>query len=143
MNLKDFPEDVIYEYDLERIATKEGFVIAKCKHAVYGLPQAGIIANKYLEKRLNEYGFHQSNYTNGLWKHKSRPITFALVVDDFGVKYTREQDVEYLKEALTAPNPETGKPMFEISTNMKGDLFIGLTVDWDYEGKKVHVSMPG
>jgi hypothetical protein len=143
MNLKDFPDDVIYEYDLEKLATKDGFVIAKCKNAVYGLPQAGIIANKYLEKRLNEYGFHQSNYTNGLWKHETRPITFALVVDDFGVKYTRNEDVEYLKEALTANNPATGKPMFEISTNMKGDLFIGLTLDWDYENKKVHVSMPG
>jgi hypothetical protein len=27
------------------------------------------------------------NETPGLWTHKTRPILFSLVVDDFGVKY--------------------------------------------------------
>jgi hypothetical protein len=105
MNLSDFPEEMIEEYKLRDIATPDGCVIAECRKCVYGLPQAGILANKYLEKRLNEYGYHQSDYTNGLWTHKTRPIQFALCMDDFGVKYVNKEDVEHLKQALTADNP--------------------------------------
>ncbi len=74
MNLDDFPEEIIEEYKLRDIASKDGGVIAECRRCVYGLPQAGILANKYLEKRLNEYGYNQSHHTNGLWSHKSRLI---------------------------------------------------------------------
>ena len=97
MNLDDFPEDIIEEYKLRDIADSNGCVIAECRKCVYGLPQSGILANKYLEKRLNEYGYYQSNYTNGLWMHKTRPIQFALAVDDFGIKYVNYEDVQHLK----------------------------------------------
>ena len=143
MNLDDFPDDLIDEYKLRDIARPDGTVIAECRRCVYGLPQSGILANKYLEKRLNEYGYHQSNFTNGLWTHESRPISFALAVDDFGVKYTNKEDVEHLKLALTAPDVETGKPMFEISVDEEGGRFCGLFMDWDYEKREVHVSIPG
>ena len=143
MNLSDFPEEMIEEYKLRDIATKDGCVIAECRKCVYGLPQAGILANKYLEKRLNEYGYYQSQYTNGLWMHKTRPIQFALCVDDFGVKYVNKQDVEHLVGALTANNPETGKPMFEVSIDEKGSRYCGIFMDWDYENREVHVSIPG
>jgi len=32
--------------------------------------------------------------------HATKPICFTLVVDDFAVKYTREQDVNHLISAL-------------------------------------------
>jgi len=54
---------------------------------MYGLPQAGLLANKHLEKRLNEKAYRQSKLALGLWKHDWRPIQITLVVDDFGVKY--------------------------------------------------------
>jgi hypothetical protein len=78
-----------------------------------------------------------------LWSHKSRPIQFALCVDDFGIKYVNHCDVEHLKTALTATNPETGKPMFEITMDEEGARFCGLFMDWDYDGGKVHISIPG
>jgi hypothetical protein len=78
-----------------------------------------------------------------LWSHKSRPIQFALCVDDFGIKYVNDCDVEHLKEALTAINPETGKPMFEITVDEGGARFCGLFMDWDYEERRVHISIPG
>jgi CheY-like chemotaxis protein len=49
---------------------------------MYSLPQAGLIANKLLEKRLNKHGYRQSKLVPGLWKHDTRPIQFILVVDD-------------------------------------------------------------
>ena len=141
MDLRDFPDDIIELYNLNEIA-REGRVYVEARRCIYGLPQSGILANRYLEKRLNDYGYYQSKFTPGLWHHETRDIKFVLIVDDFGVKYTNEEDVEHLKEALTAVSPETGKPMFEITTDDKGHKFCGLTLDWDYEEKKVHVSMP-
>jgi hypothetical protein len=38
--------------------------------------------------------------TPGYWKHEWRPISFALVVDDFGVKYIRKEHVHHLIKTL-------------------------------------------
>jgi hypothetical protein len=32
----------------------------------------------------------------GLWYHELRPISFTLMVDDFGVKYENKDDVDRL-----------------------------------------------
>ena len=56
------------------------------REAIYGLPQAGFLANKLLKKRLAPAGYYEMPHTPGLWKHVYRPIAFTLVVDDFGVK---------------------------------------------------------
>jgi hypothetical protein len=45
-------------------------------------------------------------------------------------------DVEHLKAALTATNPETGKLMFEILVDMDGSRFCGLFMDWAYKNVK-------
>ena len=69
---------------------------------MYGLPQAGLIANQQLEKRLNEHGYPQSKLVPGLWKHDTRPILFTLVVYDFGVKYVGKEHAVHLKNMLEA-----------------------------------------
>ena len=96
MNLSDFPEEVINQYKLREIEMADGSVFTEIWMGMYGLPAAGILSNKYLEQGLYDYGFYQSNFTNGLWIHESRPIQFALVVDDSGVKYINDADVNYL-----------------------------------------------
>jgi hypothetical protein len=53
---------------------------------MYGFPQAGIIAHDLLTKRLNKARYRQSKITPGYWQHDWQPISFTLVVDDFGVK---------------------------------------------------------
>jgi hypothetical protein len=74
MNLSDFSEKVISQYKLREIAMADGSVFTEIRMGMYGLPAAGILSNEYLEQRLNDYGFYQSNFTNGLWTHESRPI---------------------------------------------------------------------
>ena len=54
--------------------------------AMYGLKQAGKIANDDLIEYLKEFGYYPSIKTLGLWLHKARKISFNLVVDDLGVK---------------------------------------------------------
>eukprot|EP00804_Cyclotella_cryptica_P003521 CCRYP_002151-RA/>CCRYP_002151-RA protein AED:0.44 eAED:0.35 QI:0/-1/0/1/-1/0/1/0/79 len=67
---------------------------------MYGLPQAGIIAQQLLETRLVANGYCQSTVTPGFWKHDWRPIAFALCVDDFGVKFVGIRNAKHLLHAL-------------------------------------------
>ena len=102
---------------------------------MYGLPQSGLLANKLLEKRLNRHKYHQSKLVPGLWKHDTRPIQFTLVVDDFGVKYVGEEHALHLKSVL--------EEHYKVTTDWTGDRYIGITLDWDYEKRQVHLSMGG
>jgi hypothetical protein len=86
MKLDLFPEDIIEEYGLRNLVDDRGFVHCEVRRGMYGLPQAGLLAQQQLIKRLNKAGYHQSVTTPGFWKHEWRPISFTLVVDDFGVK---------------------------------------------------------
>ena len=76
------PDDVIDHYGLRDKATTDGYVYVKIQKGMYGLPNAGLIAQELLEKRLNAAGYHQSKLTPGFWTHKWRPIFFTLVVNE-------------------------------------------------------------
>ncbi len=96
LQIADMPEDVITHYKLTDIATHDGYIYCKIQKGMYGLPQAGIIAQQPLKKCLKAHGYSQSTITPGLWKHDTRPISFLLVVDDFGVKYVGEENAQHL-----------------------------------------------
>ena len=101
---------------------------------MYGLPQAGIIAQLLLEERLATHGYHQSKTTPGLWTHDTRPISFSLVVDDFGVKYVGDEHAQHLLDTV--------RKYYKCSCDWDGERYCGLTIKWDYRGRKVHLSMP-
>ena len=73
--------------------------------------------------------------TPGLWKHDTRPISFSLVVDDFEVKYVGKENAQHLLDTV--------RHYYKCSCDWKGEQYCGLTLKWDYKGKKVHVLMPG
>jgi hypothetical protein len=102
---------------------------------MYGLPQAVRIANDRLFKHLAADGYTQSEHTPGLLRHSTCDITFALVVDDFGVEYAGRENAQHFINVL--------KKLYEITTNWKGDKFLGLTIQWDYEARTCNISMPG
>ena len=101
---------------------------------MYGLPHAGIIAQQLLEKRLNKAGYRQSKLTPGYWTHDWRPISFTLVVDDYGVKYVGKEHAEHLISVINQN--------YVTSVDWTGSRYIGLTLDWDYVQRMVHLSMP-
>jgi hypothetical protein len=103
---------------------------------MYSLPQAGLLANKLLEKRLNIHGYYQHRHTPGLWAHRTQPVQFTLVVDDFGVKFVGKEHTEHLIKAL--------QETYEMSINdWLGSLYCGITLEWDYVKRTVDMSMPG
>ena len=79
---------------------KNGFVYLEIRKAIYGLPQAGILANKLLRQRLRPAGDYEVAHTPGLWKHVTRPTQFTLTVDDFGVKYVGKEHADHLITTL-------------------------------------------
>ena len=135
LKLSDIPTEVIEEYNLRSIATDDEFVYVEIRAGMYGLPQAGLIAQELLEKRLNKDGYYQDKYVPGLWHHEWRPIKFTLVVDDFGVKYVGKEHAEHLLGVI--------QKHYKCSKEWDGKRYIGITLDWDYDRRKVHLSMPG
>ena len=133
VSLRNLPNKIIEEYKLKDIATK-GTVHIVPNRVMYGLPQAGLLANKLLEKRLNKHGYRQSKLVPGLWKHDWRPVQFTLVVDYFGVKYVGKENALHLKNAL--------QESYDVTTEWDGKGYIGITLDWYYERRQVHLSMP-
>jgi hypothetical protein len=122
LRLADMPEDVIEHYKLREIATPDGAIYCEIRKGMYGLPQAGIIAQQLLEERLTKHGYHQSTTTPGLWKHDTRPICFSLVVDDFGVKYVGEEHAQHLLETI--------RSYYKCSADWEGERYCGLTLKW-------------
>jgi hypothetical protein len=85
-----FSEWIKKQYNLHTHA-RDGFVFLEIRRAVWGLPQAGILANNLLQKRLKPHGYYECVNTPRLWRHATRPITFALLVNNFGVKYVGKE----------------------------------------------------
>jgi hypothetical protein len=134
--LKQIPQIIIDYYKLEEIAVN-GYVYAECRRGMYGLPQAGILANKQLQKKLEPHGYRPVPFTPGLWTHDTRNIFFALVVDDFGVKHIEDtDDAKHLITALTTEG-------YSVSVDWDGKRYCGLTIDWDYTARTATLSMPG
>ncbi len=67
---------------------------------IYGLPQDGMLSNKLLKEHMEENGYYELPHTPGLFTHKTRPIWFTLVVDDFGVKYVGKEHANHLMSVL-------------------------------------------
>lgn len=128
-----FTQEFIDEHDLESKFQGDR-ILVQIDRGMYGLPQAGRLAYIQLIKHLKLHGYERAGYTPGLFKHKTRDTIFSLVVDDFGVKYTSQDDANHLIAAL--------KERFTITTDFDGKIFLGLHLDWDYKKRKVRITMP-
>ena len=109
-------------------------IYMKIVRGMHGLPQAGILANKLLNKRLKKYDFSEVSHIPGLFTHKTRPIWFALCVDDFVVKYVGKEHAQYLMDVL--------KKFYKMEEDWKGALHCGISLDWNYAEGYVDISMP-
>jgi len=134
INFKCFPPDIIDKYNLNSIV-HNGYIYCKIKKGMYSLKQAALLAYNYLVEKLAPHGYRPIPHTIGMWKHDTKPISFCLCVDDFGVKYSNKNDVKHLLAAL--------RQTYKVSTDWEGKKMCGLTFDWNYTKGYVDVSMPG
>jgi hypothetical protein len=140
INAKDVPEDIMVAYKLAALVDDRGFLLVEIRKGMYGLAQAGILAQQRLVAHLATEGYHQAANTPALFRHVTNGNTFTLIVDDFGVKYFDDTAAEHLLAAL--------RKLYEITVDWTGSLYIGITLDWDYDGRRTGqrsctLSMPG
>ena len=112
----------------------DGYVHCQINKGMYGLKQAAILAYKLLVKRLAKREYHLIPLTTGLFKHNTGATTFVLCVDDFGIKYNNEDDLQHLIDTL--------QEHYEISIDREGKNYCGLTFTWHYAQEYVNVAMP-
>jgi hypothetical protein len=120
LRIADMPDNIIKHYNLRDKATPDGYIYCEIQKGMYGLPQAGIIAQTLLKERLQKHGYHQSQTTPGLWKHNTRPISFSLVVDNFGVKYVGKENTQHLLDTVCH--------YYKCSCDWKGEQYCGLNL---------------
>jgi hypothetical protein len=92
---KLIPHEIIEQYKLLPLVS-DGHVYIEVQKGMYGLPQAGILDNQLLARRLAIHRYHQTKFMQGLWRHVTRPIQFTLVVYNFGVQYVGAEHAQHL-----------------------------------------------
>jgi hypothetical protein len=129
-----FPEEIVDKYNLKALAVN-GWVYIEIRKGMYGLKQAGFLSNQLLQSHLAPFGYYPARHTPGLWLHKTRPIAFSLIVDDFAVKYMGKQHADYLRNALLQS--------YELTTDWAAKVYSGMSLKWDYKNRTCDISRPG
>jgi hypothetical protein len=61
---------------------------------------------------------------------------FSLVVDDFGVRYTKQEDADHLIQTLESN-------AYKLKVRPLGDKYLGMSISFDHVQHTVSLSMPG
>jgi hypothetical protein len=120
--LSRFLEEIVEKYNLNALAV-DGWFYIEIRKGMYGLKQAGLLANQLLKTRLAPFGYYPARHTPGLWLHKTRPISFSLVVDNFAVKYVGQQHADHLRNAPLKT--------YELIMEWEATVYSGMTLKWD------------
>ena len=110
------------KYNLDTLVFDDNYVMARLDKTIPGLPQSGILSQTALVKHLHSYGYRLNE--GCLLTHTTRPIAAALIVDDFGIKYTDQADLDHLLQAL--------RDKYDITFDSSGTHYIGIDLAWTY-----------
>ena len=64
--MSEIPQEIIDGYNLETIVNEDGYYYAEIRKTLYGLWEAGYIANVELKRILGLEGYVSSKFTPGL-----------------------------------------------------------------------------
>ena len=82
---------------------------------------------------LAKHGYHPDKFATNIWANKTRQTKFCLCVDDFGVQYFSNDDIQHLIGSL--------QQKYIVTTDFKGQKFCWLDLIWNYTNGWVDVSM--
>jgi hypothetical protein len=131
------PDDIMEKYDLDKfLHNRNGVlcVVFEINKGIYGLPQAGRVAQIRLNAHLEKHGYIQTD-TPCLYKHISRETYFTLIVDDFLVATTCDADRDHFLETL--------KALYTIKFDPDARKYIGITITQDKVKHTIKLSVPG
>jgi hypothetical protein len=73
------PAEIIIQYNLLPLVHNR-FVYVEMRKGMYGLPQAGMLANKLLKKRLAKHGYCPTKHQTHAWPLETRHTSCPLFV---------------------------------------------------------------
>ncbi len=133
----DYPTDTLDELGLTNFVqydkSGKAFVYCEIRKTMYGLAMSGKLCKDDLVALLLKFGFHETN-TPCLFRHATRKITFCLVVDDFGIKYDTQEDLEYLVSCLSSK--------YHVKVHPVGTKFLGFSITYDRKARTLTMSYP-
>jgi hypothetical protein len=131
--VKNIPVETMIEFDLQQYANDDN-VLFQVDGTMYGHPVAGRIANADLVEHLGQHGYIQDPNIPSFFENAINQVSFTLVVDDFGIKYTGADTLKDLIRVLEL--------RYIIKVDMSGKKYVGIRLDWDYVANTVTLDMP-
>ena len=89
------------------------------RKATCGLKESGKLVNEQLKKVLAAADHQPYKHYLGLCCNSSCPISFSIVVNDFGEKIIARDDVEHINNVL--------KNSLPIKSDWAGECYLGMT----------------
>ena len=126
------PPQIIQRYNLN---PKHKNAYVRIKKGMYGLAQAGRLAQDRLKNHLQQYGYTEAAHTPCLFVHATLDTKFVLIVDDFGIKFTSESNKQHLLECL--------RKLYIITIDPLGEEYVGLHIKYDRQEPSIQISLPG
>ena len=132
--LKLLPRAIIDKYNLTPFIHNDK-VLFEVTQGMYGLPQAGLLAQQRLIAHLAESDYHECPDVPCLFRHSTNSVAFSLVVDDFGIKYKDKADADHLIACI--------RSLYELKVDWSGSQYLGITIKFDSTARTATLSMPG
>ena len=133
---KYITEETIRKHNLEQYIEDNGWLHFEIRKGMYGILEAGRLANDLLQATTKKHGYIEATNTPGYWKHIWKPISWTLIADDFGFKYTNKRHVDELIKIMSQ--------WYVMKMDWEGTSFGGITLKWNHYGERwVELSLPG
>ena len=100
-----------------------------------GHPAAGRLAKSELVSVLKRGGYHEHPDVPCLFENPVNKLSFTLLTDDFGIKYTDMAHVDALKDCLTRAG-------YTFTFDPDGAVYNGMRLQFNYIENKVTLDMP-
>ena len=130
---KQLPDETMVEFQLDQYLDKD-VVYFEVNKGMYGLKQAGLLANERIVKLLAEHDYIQSKYVPCLFRSKDKRTSFCLVVDDLLIK-AKPAEREKLYTCL--------RTLYEITTDETGSKYLNIDIRRDFKAGFAGLSMRG
>ena len=112
-------------------------ILWKIVKALYGMPEAGLLAQRDLIALLKPHGYIMSPTTPCLFTNPHTHVSFVLWVDDFLIKYKTafKHEMEAFFDIL--------RSKYQVKVDWTGRRYLGLTIHRNRPRSSITVQMPG
>ena len=130
---RQIPQRTIDELNLEPLFEGDA-IMMEVRKGIYGLKQAGKLAQDRLFAHLAQHDYILDQNTSCLFRHKTRPIAFTLVVDDFLIKSRAREHTDHLLGTL--------HKLYRTTEDWSASKYLGMTIARSRAERTLTLSMP-